>query len=70
MAFGCKQPRKLWSEVCMTAAYQGVVEEKSLRKMNKLYNVPIETLRRRVNGSLGCKPGPFIILSDDEEDIL
>ena len=54
----------------MTAAYQGVVEEKSLRKMNKLYNVPIETLRRRVNGSLGCKPGPFIILSDDEEDIL
>ena len=49
MASGFKQPRKLWSKVGMTEAYQGVVEEeKSLREMSKLYNVPIETLRRRV----------------------
>ena len=57
----------------MAAAYRGVVEnEQSLREMSNLYNVPVETLRRRVNGSvsLGCKPGPATILTDEEEDLL
>ena len=56
----------------MAAAYQGIVENnESLREMCTLYNVPIETLRRRVNGSvaLNCRPGPATILTD-EEDLL
>ena len=55
-----KQPRKLWSEASMAAAYHGIMENiESLREMCALYNVPIETLRRRVNGSvaLNCRPG-------------
>ena len=34
--------------------------------------MPVETLRRRVNGSvgLGCKPGPATILNDEQEDLL
>jgi len=56
----------------MEAAYRGVVEDAQLlREMSRLYNVPLETLRRRVNGTvmLGCKPGPGTILID-EEDLL
>ena len=52
MASGFKQLRKLWSEVSMTAAYQGMIEEKSLREMSKLYNVPIETVKKE--GKLIC----------------
>ena len=37
-----------------------------------MHNVPVETLRRRVTGSvaMGCKLGPATILSDEEEDLL
>ena len=49
----------------MEAAYQVVLDGKGLRETSRLYNVPVETLRRRVNGSvgLGCKPGPATILN-------
>ena len=56
----------------MEAAYQAVLDDKGLRETSRLYNVPVETLRRRVNGSvgLGCKPGPATILNDKQEDLL
>ena len=59
----------------MEAAYQAVLDGKDLRETSSraLYmNVPVETLRRRVNGSvgLGCTPGPATILNDEQEDLL
>ena len=67
----CK--RKLWSDDSMVAACNSVLKEgKGLREAARLYNVPIETLRRRVNGSVkfGCKPGPPTVLTEEEEDRL
>ena len=39
-----------------------------LRQAARVYNVPVETVRR-VNGTvpLGCHPGPHTILSEEEE---
>ena len=64
--------RKLWSDESIKAAYQAVLDGKGLREMSRLYNVPVETLRRRVNGTVGlwCKPGPATILNDELEDLL
>ena len=66
------QKRKLWTDESMEAAYQAVLDGKGLRETSRLYNVPVETLRRRVNGSigLGCKPGLATILNDEQEDLL
>jgi hypothetical protein len=67
----CK--RKLWSDDSMIAAVNSVLQcNKGLREAARLHNVPIETLRRRVNGSveLSCKPGPSTILTDEEEERL
>ena len=55
----------------MQAAVSSVTEEgKGLREAARLYNVPVETLRRRVNGSVSidCKPGPPTVLLREEED--
>ena len=63
--------RKLWSEESMVAATSSVIDENmSLREASRLYNVPFETLRRRVNGSVkpGCKPGPGTVLIKEEEE--
>ena len=64
--------RKLWTEERMQAAVESIKEGKGLRQTARLYNVPVETLRRRVNGSvsMGCRPGPATILTDEEEDRL
>ena len=45
---------------------------KGLREASRLYNVPVETLRRRVTGEveMGCRPGPSTILSKEQEDKL
>ena len=63
--------RKLWSEESMEAATKSVFDNgKGLREASRLYNVPVETLRRRVNGAvpLGCHPGPHphTVLSEEE----
>ena len=64
---------KLWSDFSMSAAVNSVLKEnRGLREASRLYNVPIETLRRRVTGSVavGCKPGPPTVLTDVEEEKL
>ena len=54
----------------MTEAVAFVQNGNSLRQAARLYNVPVETLRRPVNGavSVDCKPGPSTILTKDEEE--
>ena len=57
----------------MEAAVKAVNEEgKTLRGASRLYNVPLETLRRRVTGAVDvdCRPGPKTILTKEEEDRL
>ena len=64
--------RKLWSDQAMSEAVDYVASGKGLREAARFYNVPVETLRRRVNGTVkvGCRPGPVTVLSADEEDRL
>ena len=64
--------RKLWSEESMVAAVGYVNEGNSLRGASRLYNVPLETLRRRVLGivDVTCNPGPCTVLTIEEEDRL
>lgn len=57
----------------MKAAVQSVNSgETSLRAAARLYNVPVETLRRRTTGlvEIECRPGPPTIFSKEEEDQL
>ena len=64
--------RKLWSSESMAAAVAYVNDGNGLREASRLYNVPLETLRRRVIGTvdISCKPGPSTVLTSDEEDKL
>ena len=65
--------RKQWSPESMEAAVNSVRDEStSLREAARLYNVPVETLRRRVTGivEMNCKPGPPTIFTSEEEDLL
>ena len=47
-------------------------EGKGLREMARLYNLPVESLRRRIIGSveLNCRPGPPTVLTEEEEERL
>jgi len=56
----------------MAAAVSYVNDGNGLREASRLYNVPVETLRRRVTGTvdLSCKPGPSTVLTPDEEQCL
>lgn len=65
--------RKLWTDESMAAAVENVVSGKlGLREASRLYNLPIESLRRRVVGinEVRCRPGPPTVLSDEVEDQL
>ena len=65
-----RKTRKLWSDESMRAAVESVNQGKGLREAGRLYNVPVETLRRRVTGKvdLDCRPGPATILTKEEEE--
>jgi len=56
----------------MVAAVKCVDSGSGLRAASRLYNVPVETLRRRVTGAvqIGCRPGPVTVLTEEEEDQL
>ena len=65
--------RVLWSDESMQAAVNSILyDNRGLREAARLYNIPVETLRRHVNGSVevGARPGPATILTDEEEDML
>ena len=64
--------RKLWAEESMVNAVKSVQEGKGLREASRLYNVPVETLRRRVTGAVDvvCRPGPPTVLTESEEERL
>ena len=59
---------QLWrSDVSVKAAVdQVIIEGMPLRESARLYNVPVETLRRRVNGTvtIECKSGPKTVLNE------
>ena len=60
----------------MEAAFQYVKQQRgSLKEASRLHGVPVETLRRRVNGmvdiyTVDCKPGLPTIFTSEEEDLL
>ena len=62
--------RKLWTDESMAAAVQYANDGNGLRAASRLYNVPVETLRRRVVGTVdvACKPGPSTVLTSEEEE--
>ena len=64
--------RKLWADESMINAVKSVQEGKGLREASRLYNVPVETLRRRVLGEVDvvCRPGPPTVLTSIEEERL
>jgi len=64
--------RKQWSTESMLAAVEKVGDGMGLREAARLFNVPVETLRRRVNGtvSVDCRPGPHTVLTSEEESKL
>ena len=66
------QVRKLWTEESMKAAVKSCQEGKGLRETSRLYNVPVETLRRRVTGAveMGCRSGPPTVFTEEQEDQL
>ena len=70
---------KKWTEEAMKNAVEAVGdvgddEETilSVRGAAKRFNVPVETLRRRVTGSveMNCRPGPRPVFSKREEEKL
>lgn len=65
-----RQKRKQWSSESMAEACKSVEDGKGLREASRQYCVPVETLRRRVNGTveLECKPGPATVFSKEVED--
>ena len=56
----------------MLIAIKSIQEGKGLREASRLYNVPVEMLRRRVTGAVDavCRPGPLTVLTESEEQRL
>ena len=67
--FSAEMSRKLWSKESMAAALQDVQGGMGVREAGRLYNLPYETLRRRVVEKVGleCRPGPPTVLTEYEE---
>jgi hypothetical protein len=67
-----EKKRCLWSLDAMKRAVKAVEEGNGLREAARMFNVPVESLRRRVNGDIAidCKPGPKPILTVNEEDAI
>ena len=61
--------RQQWSKESMVAALQDVKDGMGVREASRLYNLPYETLRRRVaeKVDLECRPGPPTVLTKQEE---
>ena len=53
----------------MLGAFKSVEGGMSLRAAARMYNVPVESLRRQVNGTVDvvCKPGPPSVLNKEED---
>ncbi|XP_003391501.1 PREDICTED: uncharacterized protein LOC100640141, partial [Amphimedon queenslandica] len=67
----CK--RKQWSTQSMEIAVASVREgTNGLREAARMYNLPVESLRRRVHDivAIDCRPGPPTVLMKEEEDRL
>ena len=66
LPFSAEMPHKQWS---MVAALQDVQGGMGVREAARLYNLPYETLRRRVVEKVGldCRPGPPTVLMEHEE---
>ena len=65
-----KAKRRQWLPENMEEACKSVKSGSMiLREAARAYNVPVETLRRRVAGivSLDCRPGPPTVLTSEEE---
>ena len=65
-----KQKRLQWSIESMCEAVKAVkIEGKGLRQAAREYDVPIATLKRRVDDQVAvrAKPGPSTVLTRDEE---
>uniref|UniRef100_A0A1X7TL34 HTH psq-type domain-containing protein n=1 Tax=Amphimedon queenslandica TaxID=400682 RepID=A0A1X7TL34_AMPQE len=66
----CK--RKYWSQQAMEQAVASVKSDAmGLREAARCYNVPVETLRRRVKGlvPVECKQDPPTVLSKEEDQL-
>ena len=69
--FSADMSRKQRSKESMAAALQDVRGGMSVREAAKLYNLPFETLRRRVVGKvdLECRSGPPTVLTEHEDEL-
>ena len=69
LSSGEKPKRKQWSSESMEAAVKFVRDGMGLKEASRLYNLPVETLRRRVIGAVDihCRPGPPTVLTEEEE---
>ena len=67
-----EKKRCLWLVDAMKHAVRAVEEGSGLREAGRMFNVPVETLRRRVNGDIPieCRPGPKTILTASEEELI
>ena len=65
------QKRTFWSNESTRAAMKSVSEGKGLREAARLYNVPVETLRRVTDKvDIDCRPGPPTVVTKEEETIV